>query len=138
MWLLAPLLTLSCLRLPKSPSGRDVVVVEIGAADDWQETGVRLAAADVLTITHISGERSPWPGESFDALGSGGDPRCRCNVMPAASHAALVGRIGASNPFLVGGEFQHRIGETGRLELRINDVDLHDNLGELKVLVEVD
>ena len=68
----------------------------------------------------------------------GGDPRCRCNVMQAVSHAGLIGRVGASNPFLVGDEFQHRIGESGTLELRIHDVDLHDNSGKLKVLVEVD
>jgi len=113
------------------------VVVEVEAARGWQGTGVHLAAGEVVTITQIGGAWSPWPGGAFDAIGSGGDPRCRCNVIQAVSHAALIGRVSASNPFLVGGEFQHRIGESATLELHIHDVDLHDNSGQLKVLVEV-
>ena len=135
--LLAPAL-LSCLLVPITRSGQDVEVVEVEARRGWQDSGVRAAAGDVLTITHVAGEWSPWPGESFDALGSGGDPRCRCNVMQGVSHAALLGRIGDSSPFLVGGEYHRRVGESGPLELRINDVDLNDNSGVLKVLIEVD
>jgi len=136
--LLTPLLMLSCFLLPRNPFRRDIAAVGVEAARGWQATGVYIAAGDVLTITHVDGAWSPWPGDSYDAVGSGGDPRCRCNVMQAVSHAALIGRIGTSNPFLVGREFQHRVGESGELELRINDIDLHDNSGELKVLVEVD
>ena len=112
-------------------------IVNVEAAEGWTDTGIIVGAGDLLTITYISDEWSPWPGGSYDAIGSGGDPRCRCNVMDGVSHAALIGRIGDNPPFLVGTEFRHRIGEAGRLYLGINDVDLYDNSGALEVEIIV-
>lgn len=113
-------------------------VVKVQAADVWQNTGILIKQGDLLKITYISGKWSPWPGGLYDGIGSGGDPRCRCNVLPAASHAALLGRIGDHAPFLVGNSYRHTIGEDGFLHLGINDVDLDDNSGYLVVLVEID
>jgi hypothetical protein len=113
-------------------------IVQVEAGQGWQNTHITLRPGDRLDITYLSGEWSPWPGGSYDAIGSGGDPRCRCNVMMAVSHAALIGRIGESQPFLVGKRYQHVVGEAGELFLGINDVDLYDNSGYLRVLVVVD
>lgn len=130
-------LTAACLFLPRLPFSSSTKVVAVQAEEGWQTTGLAVAAGDRLTITYLSGEWSPWPGGSYDAAGSGGDPLCRCNVMEAASHAALLGRIGGAQPFLVGRDYHHVTGETGSLLLAINDVDLHDNSGELEVLIEI-
>jgi hypothetical protein len=113
-------------------------VVEVDADNRWTATGVLVSEGDKLTIRYLSGEWSPWPGGQYDAIGSGGDPRCRCNVMDGVSHAALIGKIGANDPFLVGGQYSHRVGESGELFLGINDMDLYDNSGSLQVRVEVD
>jgi len=115
----------------------DAEIIDVEARDGWNNTHIEVEAGDLLTITYVSGQWSPWPGEEFDAIGSGGDPRCRCNVMDGISHAALIGRIGDHEPFLVGEHYQHSIGESGILYLGINDVDLYDNSGNLHVKVEI-
>jgi hypothetical protein len=113
-------------------------IVQVQASEGWQNTNITLRPGDRLDITYLSDEWSPWPGGSYDAHGSGGDPGCRCNVMMAVSHAALIGRIGDHPPFLVGKRYQRVVGEAGELYLGINDVDLHDNSGSLRVLVVIE
>ncbi len=112
-------------------------IIDVEARNGWNNTHVEVEAGDLLTITYVFGRWSPWSGEVFDAIGSGGDPRCRCNVIDGVSHAALIGRIGDNEPFLVGERYHHSIGESGILYLGINDVDLNDNSGYLQVKVEV-
>jgi hypothetical protein len=135
--LLLVLVSLACsvsLNLEDVPEAETVIVE---AADGWTDTQITVEAGDQLTITYISGKWSPWPGGGYDAIGSGGDPLCRCNVVMGVSHAALIGRIGDTQPFLVGEEYQHTSGESGTLYLGINDVDINDNSGSLRVLVEL-
>jgi hypothetical protein len=116
----------------------DTTTVRVEARQVWTDTGVQVRAGDVLIIAVPSGSRwSPWPGDEFDANGSGGDPLCRCNVLAGVSHAALIGRIGENDPFLVGDRFRRSMGEAGPLYLGINDVDVYDNSGTLDVVVEV-
>jgi hypothetical protein len=114
------------------------MVVEVKAASRWSGTGLYISEGDSLTITYLSGKWSPWPGGQYDAIGSGGDPRCRCNVIEGVSHAALIGKIGANDPFFVGDQYFHRVGESGELFLGINDMDLYDNSGSLRIRVEID
>jgi hypothetical protein len=116
----------------------DSEIVNVAAKDGWNKTEIIISEGDLLTITYLSGEWSPWPGGKYDGIGSGGDPRCRCNVMDGVSHAALIGRIGNNDPFFVGNQYHHKVGETGELFLGINDVDLYDNSGYLRVRVEID
>lgn len=133
----AALATTACIVGPLLRCEEETDVVQVEASKGWQSTGFRLRAGDRLTIRYISGEWSPWPGGFYDAAGSGGDPICPCNVMEAASHAALIGRIGSGDPFLVGRGYDHSVGESGPLFLRINDADLYDNSGVIEVLIGV-
>lgn len=116
----------------------DSEVVEVAADERWVETGIFISNGDELTIRYVAGKWSPWPGGRYDAIGSGGDPRCRCNVMDGVSHAALIGKIGENEPFFIGDQYFHRVGESGELYLGINDMDLYDNSGSLRVRVEID
>ncbi len=109
----------------------------VTARSGWTGTGIRVQAGTHLKIRYLSGQWSPWPGGAYDAIGFGGDPRCDCNVIPAVSHAALIARIGDSQPFLVGKELDLRTGESGELYLGINDTDLNDNSGSMEVEVQV-
>ena len=113
-------------------------VVEVSADVNWNSAGVFVSEGDKLTIRYLSGKWSPWPGGRYDAIGSGGDPRCRCNVMDGISHAALIGKIGDNEPFFIGDQYFHQVGETGELFLGINDMDLYDNSGSLRVRVEIE
>jgi hypothetical protein len=131
------ILTSSCTLTLDLGSPDNYEIVSVEAVEGWVDTGIIVGAGDLLTIEYVSGEWSPWPGGSYDAIGYGGDPRCRCNVMDGVSHAALIGRIEENQPFLVGQEYRHRVGEAGRLYLGINDVDLDDNSGALEVEVVV-
>ncbi|MEW6567016.1 MAG: hypothetical protein AB1449_02390 [Chloroflexota bacterium] len=112
--------------------------VRVSAERAWTDTGIDVQIRDVVTIEARSGEWSPWPGDGYDALGSGGDPRCDCNVIAGVSHAALIGKIGEGPPFLVGSEFSRPMGESGRLYLGINDTRLDDNSGSIRVTVRVE
>jgi hypothetical protein len=131
------ILTSSCTLTLDLGSPDNYEIVSVEAVEGWVDTGIIVGAGDLLTIEYVSGEWSPWPGGSYDAIGYGGDPRCRCNVMDGVSHAALIGRIEENQPFLVGQEYRHRVGEAGRLYLGINDVDLDDNSGALEIEVVV-
>jgi hypothetical protein len=135
--LLLFMMTLACSISFDLGGSQDAEAIDVEAREGWNNTHIEVEAGDLLTITYVSGGWSPWPGEEFDAIGSGGDPRCRCNVMDGVSHAALIGRIGDHEPFLVGERYHHSIGESGILYLGINDVDLYDNSGHLRVKVEV-
>ena len=130
-------MTLACSISIDLGGSLDTKAIDVEAREGWNNTHIEVEAGNLLTITYVSGGWSPWPGEEFDAIGSGGDPRCRCNVMDGVSHAALIGRIGDHEPFLVGERYHHSIGESGILYLGINDVDLYDNSGHLRVKVEV-
>ena len=122
------------LAEPSTPVSA-AVGYEVFANRDWQDTGVKVMPGKTLTILYTSGSWSPWGGGSYDAIGSGGDPKCSCNVVMGVSHAALIGKIGDNAPFLVGNSFKQTIGETGDLFLRINDTQLGDNSGSLMVEV---
>jgi len=119
------------------PGARQSQIVEVYADQAWNDTGIAIRSGDLLTIDYLAGKWSPWPGDSYDAIGSGGDPVCRCNVLNGVSHAALLGRIGDQEIFFVGDQFHHRVGEEGTLYLGINDVDLGDNSGSLQVEVTI-
>ncbi len=134
--LLASSLACASLGLGQDVSRR--ATVRVFADEAWTDTGFEVDAGDEIAIEVLSGEWTPWSGESFDAWGSGGDPRCDCNVVAGVSHAALIGRIGAGEPFLVGEEYHGPAGEAGRLYLGINDTRLEDNSGRLRVRVRID
>ncbi len=131
------LMTLACSFSFDLGSSLDAEIMDVEAREGWNNTHIEVEAGDLLTITYVSGKWSPWPGDKYDAIGSGGDPRCRCNVMEGVSHAALIGRIGDHEPFLIGERYHHSIGESGILYLGINDVDIYDNSGHLQVKVEI-
>ena len=133
-------LTMACVvdyytEWPAEPAR--AVQMEIKARRGWTDTGVELEPGDEATIAYVSGEWSPWPGGHFDALGSGSDPRCDCNVLAGVSHAALIGRVGDADPFLVGARFDQPVGQGGRLWLGINDTRLDDNGGALIVRIDL-
>jgi hypothetical protein len=130
-------MTISCTLIFELGSPDNAQIVTVEADKGWNDTGIIVGAGDLLMIEYVSGEWSPWPGGAYDAIGSGGDPRCRCNVMEAVSHAALIGRIEQSQPFLVGMRYRHHVGESGKLYLGINDVDVYDNSGALQIEVTV-
>ncbi len=116
---------------------RDPRFVRVLADRTWTDAGVDVVTGDRVEVEYLRGMWSPWPGGSYDAIGSGGDPRCDCNRLMGVSHAALIGRVGEGDPFLVGARWESVVGESGRLLLGMNDSRLDDNSGWLEVQVTV-
>jgi len=131
------LTTLACSISFDLGGSMDSEIFNVEARDGWTNTHIKVEAGDLLTITYVSGRWSPGSGEENDAIGYGGDPRSLNNVILGVSHAALIGRIGDHEPFLVGERFHHSMGESGILYLGINDSDLNNNSGHLQVKVEI-
>jgi hypothetical protein len=127
--------TLGCVVDYQLGSEREAVTVRVLADRAWTDTGVDVLSGEQLQIDYLHGQWSPWPGDAFDALGFGGDPRCDCNQMAGVSHAALIGRIGDGEPFFVGDHWLQGAGTSGRLYLGINDTRLSDNTGWLEVFI---
>lgn len=124
-------------RRAEAPLAKSEVQIKVFADRPWTDTGVSVRLGDRLSIEYESGLWSPWPQGAYDALGFGGDPRCDCNVLAGASHAALIGKIDGGRPFLVGNDFSQPVGQAGRLYLGINDTRLEDNSGSLTVRIRI-
>jgi hypothetical protein len=131
----AALATLGCIIDYQLGEDREAGVVRVLADRAWTDTGVDVLSGERLQIDYLRGMWSPWPGDAFDAIGFGGDPRCDCNQMAGVSHAALLGRIGDGEPFFLGDHWDQGAGESGRLYLGINDTRLSDNTGWLEVVI---
>lgn len=131
----AALATLGCIIDYQLGEDREAGVVRVLADHAWTDTGVDVLRGERLQIDYLRGMWSPWPGDAFDAIGFGGDPRCDCNQMPGVSHAALLGRIEDGEPFFVGDHWLQGAGASGRLYLGINDTRLSDNTGWLEVVI---
>lgn len=127
--------TLACIVDYRTGNEPETGVVRVQADRAWTDTGVDVRPGERLQIDYQRGTWSPWAGGSYDAIGSGGDPRCDCNQMAGVSHAALIGRLGNGEPFFVGDHWDQVVGEQGRLYLGINDSRLGDNSGWLEVII---
>jgi hypothetical protein len=54
------------------------------------------------------------------------------------SHAALIGRLGDQEPFLVADHWEQIVGQGGRLFLGMNDSRLEDNSGWIEVRIRTE
>ncbi|GIL15467.1 MAG: hypothetical protein BroJett039_06400 [Chloroflexota bacterium] len=121
---------------------RAATVAQVASTADWQSTGVSLLTGSRITIEVIDGVWTYWKGNQAYTRGDGSGLICTEN-LPAAScdepvpdflKGALVGRVG-EHLFGVGSERTIVIGDSGILELRINDIGLDDNDGVLTVRI---
>ncbi len=144
--ILHPVSTLMATPIPKSQSYPNVVV---NANVPWEDTSIRVAIGDSLTITYEKGSWTSDPnlplteadGYTLPSTGKsfGGDPTCdNCGEpLPTSSTNAMVGRIGNGSPFLVGNHYSSTVVQAGNLMLEINDnpSKFQDNVGSVSVLI---
>ncbi len=103
----------------------------------WQSTGLYLNAGDRLRLTG-SGLWSYSP-EAGPHGPRGGQPAPGYYPMPGALGGALLGRLGEAGEILyVGERFTYVAPEAGFFYLQINDDLLGDNVGELRLQIEVE
>lgn len=130
--------TAGCVIDYQLDDGPLAATVRVAADEPWTDTGIDVGPGDRIEIDYVDGMWSPWPGGSYDAIGSGGDPRCDCNRVMGVSHAALIGRLGDGEPFLVGKHWESVAGQGGRLFLGMNDSRQDDNSGWLEVRIRTE
>ena len=125
--------------------GDTSVRVQVSARTGWQRTGVVVEAGDVVSVSVVSGTWTHWEGGRPYNGGQGDTTYICANVMPASEcfepdpyspQGALIGEIenwvvgiGTANTFTAQ--------RNGELLLRINDLYVADNDGELTVDVVV-
>jgi hypothetical protein len=122
--------------VPESAKQPDVILVEVDAEKDWQDTGVTLQAYDKFEVKLISGTWSinpPWgyvgpAGHSFAPH--------PLNPIPDAQPGELIGKIGKSL-LRMGRQGLFLTLDEGRLYLRMNDDNLADNDGVLVIQITV-
>jgi hypothetical protein len=111
----------------------------VDAAQGWQATGLRLEEGQRFIISYREGDWSIFPEDSFRYGPDGGASACEGSdcVEPLAGYtkSGLIGRIGDSQPFVVGSYLETTAQDSGMLQLRVNDAGTHDNEGFITVLL---
>ncbi|MDQ2809535.1 MAG: hypothetical protein M3Z04_21885 [Chloroflexota bacterium] len=110
------------------------------AQNDWQDVGKYLQGAQLLTITSLGDKWSIDHEYYVTADGAMTIPLdWNDSILKDCRHGAVIGRIGSdSTPFCVGGHYSGQASRSGPLQLRINDRQLSDNKGSLKMAVRLD
>jgi hypothetical protein len=117
------------------PSGLREKYTSVAAATQWNDTGVDVRAG--TDVYFDASGRVRWgPDRQDGPAGEGGNRYNANRPIPGRPGGALIGRIGDSDPFLIGNEKGPiRMRESGRLRLGVNDDYLEDNSGSWRVTI---
>jgi len=138
---LASITTFLAIRAIRRPAAGPLTTrttVQVQADKPWQDTGLDLAARQLVEIKYITGSIRDARTQMDDANGWDyicGQSEC-CEPLPDGRRSMLIARIG-SKLMIIGNGQRFSVDAPGRLYLRINDCDegLFDNAGRLEVEV---
>jgi hypothetical protein len=117
------------------PSGLRERTTSVDAASQWSDTGIDVRSGTSVYF-EASGKVQWGPDRKDGPAGEGGNHHNPNRPMPNRSGGALIGRVGGSEPFLIGDERGPiRMRESGRLSLGVNDDFLQDNRGSFRVTI---
>ena len=117
------------------PGGLREREVLVQARDAWTRTGIEVERGQRLFFD-ARGEVRWGPDRKDGPDGERHSPRNPNRPIPNASAAALIGRIGNGDPFLIGADRgEIRVRDSGPLYLGINDDFLQDNSGSFRVTI---
>jgi hypothetical protein len=117
------------------PSGLRERTTSVDAASQWSDTGIDVRSGTSVYF-EASGKVQWGPDRKDGPAGEGGNHHNPGRPMPNRSGGALIGRVGGSEPFLIGDERGPiRMRESGRLSLGVNDDFLEDNRGSFRVTI---
>ncbi len=112
---------------------RAAITVAVAGQVAWTPTSVMVTTGQHFEI-QAEGVVHPRSGTSN---GPDGQPGGGGNaLLPGVSYGALIGRIGAGAPFLVGGDLSATAESSGELSLGVNDLQSNDNTGSFSVKIE--
>lgn len=111
--------------------------IDVPADQTWFDTGIELERGEMISLL-ASGSIDFGPA-SIDPEGFEPDDHDEYNVVPCASHAGLIGRVGSDGePFFIGAEAVTVATDAGRLYLGVNDTDVGNNSGSFAVRLTTD
>jgi hypothetical protein len=117
------------------PSGLRERTTSVDAAAPWSDTGIDVRSG-MSVYFEASGKVQWGPDRKDGPAGEGGNHHNAGRPMPNRSGGALIGRVGGSEPFLIGDDRGPiRMRESGRLSLGVNDDYLQDNRGSFRVTI---
>ena len=113
-------------------------VVRVNAQTRWTDTGIVVRAGDTLRIQSEGSITMSNASDIADPAGARSGRRAAEAPLNQYPAGALIGRIGDSQPFLIGDRNSlQRVPSSGRLYLGVNDDFLGDNSGEFRVTLSV-
>jgi hypothetical protein len=117
------------------PSGLREKHTTVDASTQWNDTGVDVRSG--MDVYFDASGRVRWGRDRQDGPAGEGGKRYNANrPIPGRPGGALIGRIGSSDPFLIGSEKGPiRMRASGRLSLGVNDDYLQDNSGSWRVTI---
>src|SRR6185295_9763288 len=117
------------------PSGLRERTTSVDAASQWTDTGVDVRSGTSVYF-EVSGKVQWGPDRKDGPAGEGGNHHNAGRPMPNRPGGALIGRVGGSEPFLIGDDRGPiRMRESGRLSLGVNDDYFQDNRGSFRVTI---
>src|SRR5262245_40803982 len=117
------------------PAGLRERSATVEAASAWRDTGIEVRPGRAA-VFEASGKIQWGPDRKDGPGGEGGNHHNAGRPMPNRPGGALIGRVGSSEPFLIGDERGAiRMRESGRLSLGVNDDYLQDNRGSFRVTI---
>ncbi len=111
--------------------------IVVSGKEAWTSTGIAVRRGEWVTFNSTGEIRLTT--DAADVAGAAGSAanRTAANAqVPGASIGTLIGRVGNSQPFVIGNQTRVQMPANGVLFLGINDDHHGDNSGELRVEVE--
>jgi len=110
-------------------------VIAVDARVRWSDTGIDVRGGQDVSFVAV-GKVSWGPGRKDEAEGEHNSPSNSARPMANRPAAALIGKVGESDPFFIGNDRGPiRVRGGGRLYLGINDDFLQDNGGSFRVTI---
>jgi hypothetical protein len=115
---------------PTSPSGA-IYTLKVPATPAWTDTNLDLLPGDMVRFGATAGAGNCHPEGEKDGPGSG-------LALSTALPGALLGKVGAETPFLVGSSKELQVEQPGRLFLGMNAGQTPPCSGELSITLQVE
>jgi hypothetical protein len=110
-------------------------VIAVDARVRWNDTGIDVRGGQDVSFVAV-GKVTWGPSRRDEAEGEHNSPSNPGRPMPNRNAAALIGKVGDSDPFFIGNDRGPiRVRGGGRLYLGINDDFLQDNGGSFRVTI---
>jgi hypothetical protein len=124
---------------PAAPSVSAARTVDVPGTVSWTPSGVAVTQGQRLAV-QATGQVSYVNGGPL--VGPDGAPDLHpgvCVLPGPTHHAGLIGRISGATtgpPFLIGSSFYAVAGQSGALDLGVNDIGVDDNAGSFRAAVQ--